>query len=418
MKPKILLMPAVILLTAAGLGRAEAPEGFKHIVEGNTAFALDLYAQLTNLEGNVFFSPYSISAAMALVYAGAKEQTALQMAKTLHFSIKTEPNALELSEPFHPAFGRLIEQLNLQGQKGDYQLFIANALWGQKDYPFLNSFIKLNKDFYHAGLENVDFISQTEPARLKISQWIQEKTQDKIKNLIPAGALNAAVRLVLTNAVYFKGNWAQQFDPKNTKDEAFYISQEKTVQTPLMRRKGKYKYGQHVSFLHAMGVKVQILELPYKGNDLSMIVLLPEKNYIRQLEEDLTAQTLTAWTSSLQTQEVDVFLPKFRMTGQFSLTETLAKMGMPDAFSGAADFSGITGTKDLFISNVLHKAFVEVNEEGTEAAAATAVIAPTAAMPEPPLVFRADRPFVFLIKDTKTGSILFIGRIANPIQEQ
>ncbi|MBP8604453.1 MAG: serpin family protein [Phycisphaerae bacterium] len=418
MKPKALFMPAAVLLMAAGICWAEFQPYSKAIVEGNTAFALELYAQLKNQDGNLFFSPFSISTALALVYAGAKEQTARQMAQTLHFPFDTEPNALELSEPFHPAFGRLITQMNRQGQKGDYLLSIANALWGQKDYPFLDSFIMLNKNFYHAGLETVNFISETEAVRLKINQWIQDKTQDKIKNLIPAGALSAATRLVLTNAIYFKGSWAEEFDPKLTQNEPFYISHDRTVPAPLMHRRGKYRYGEHVSFRTARGIKVETLELPYKGGDLSMVVLLPEKGYAGRFEEDLTAKLLTQWMNSMQMKAVDVYLPRFKIESQFSLSQTLAAMGMPDAFGSTADFSGITGTKDLFISDVLHKAFVEVNEEGTEAAAATAVIAPTAAVPEPPLVFRADRPFVFVIKDNKTGSILFIGRIMNPVQEQ
>ena len=345
------------------------------------------------------------------------------MARTLHFPDFADPNAsgwLKTPDQFHRAYGRLIGRLNEQGQKGHYQLSVANALWGQKDYPFLESFITLNKDFYHAGLENVDFVRETEKARRKINAWVENKTQDKIKDLIPPGALDAMTRLVLTNAIYFKGDWAEQFDKKQTQDAPFYITHNKTVQSPLMHRRGDYKYGEHVSTQHDGGVKVQILELPYKGYELSMVVLLPEQGSIGHFEEDLPVEMLKSWTSGLRSREVVVYLPKFKMASQFSLSKTLTAMGMPDAFDpGAADFFGMTGDKELFISDVLHKAFVEVNEEGTEAAAATGVMMSLSSsldIEEPP-VFRADRPFVFLIKDNNTGSILFVGRVMDPTKE-
>ncbi|NLW83101.1 MAG: serpin family protein [Phycisphaerae bacterium] len=376
------------------------------IVNGNTSFAFDLYARLKAREGNLFVSPYSISTALAMTYAGARNDTATQMAQTLHFASN--------QREFHPTYRRLIDQLNEQGQKGDYQLTVANALWAQKDYTFLESFINLNQRNYKAELENVDFVKETEPTRVKINQWVEDKTQSKIKDLIPPGILDSMTRLVLTNAIYFKGDWAGRFDGQQTRAEPFYVSQEKTVQAPLMYRKGQYPYGEHVSLRNDRRVKVQVLVLPYKGNDVSMVVLLPEKGYLRHVEEDLSTETLAVWTSQLRSQDVEVFLPKFRMSCQFSLDRTLAAMGMPDAFGDAADFSGMTGAKDLLISDVLHKAFVEVNEEGTEAAAATGVVMRLRSMPAPTPVFRADRPFVFVIRDNATGSILFMGRVADP----
>ena len=421
MKTKIYISITIVMLTAAcHCFAGEKKEGTaKLIVKGNTQFAFDLYAQLRTQEGNLFFSPYSVSTALAMTWAGACGPTEQQMAQTLHFAECIDPNTPAAREAFHSTFGQLIEQLNRQGRKGVYKLSVANALWGQKDFKFLESFIELNNRYYHAGLENVDFVNKTELTRQKINRWIEAETQGKIKDLIPPGALNARTRLVLTNAIYFKGDWAEQFDKKQTQDEPFYSSHEQTVQTPLMHRKGRYKYGKYVSNRYARGVDVQILELPYKGNDLSMVVLLPEKGYLRPIEEDLSAETLTAWTSQLRSQEVDVFLPKFKMTAQFSLARMLSAKGMPDAFDpGSADFSRMTGTKGLFISDVLHKAFVEVNEEGTEAAAATGVMmALSGAMGEPP-VFRADRPFVFVIRDNATGSILFVGRVADPTKSE
>jgi serpin B len=253
----------------------------------------------------------------------------------------------------------------------------------------------------------VDFVTETEKTRQKINRWVEDKTNDKIKNLIPEGALNAMTRLVLTNAIYFKGDWASQFDKDDTEDADFFVSPEKTVTASLMYQKEEFKYAENEL--------LQILQLPYKGDDLSMLVLLPkEKIGLADLEKELTADKLTEWQKRMYEQEIEVYLPKFKMTSQFSLSETLKKMGMSDAFDpGKADFSGMTGNKDLFISAVLHKAFVEVNEKGTEAAAATGVMMQLSmALDEP--VFRADHPFIFMIQDNKTGSILFVGRVMDP----
>jgi len=402
MKTITYIMITAVLVSAAGVCFAEAKtdDSVEMIVSGNTAFAFDLYAQLKDEDGNLFFSPYSISTALAMTYAGAKANTAEQMAETMHFS--------RYHREFHPMFGLAIDGLNQQGKKGDYQLSIANALWAQKDYPFLDSFIDLNKQYYKAGLENVDFINETEKTRQQINQWVEDRTNEKIKDLIPEGVLNALTRLVLTNAIYFKGDWASQFDKDNTKDADFFISPDKTVTAPLMHQKEYFKYGQTDT--------LELLELPYKGDDLSMLVLLPkEKDGLAALEKELTAENLTAWQKRMYKKEVLVYLPKFKMTSEFSLNDTLKAMGMSDAFDQLkADFSGMDGTKNLYISAVLHKAFVEVNEEGTEAAAATGVVMGLRSMPAPPPVFRADHPFVFIIKDNNTDSILFVGRVTDP----
>jgi len=397
------LILTAILLNAASVGLAQDPNqiSVQPVVRGNTEFAWNLYAQLKDADGNLFFSPYSISTALAMTYAGARGDTAEQMAFVLNLPM--HPKVL------NPAYGALISELNDPNRADNYQLAVANALWGQKDFAFLDAFIQLNNDYYHAGLENVDFINETEPTRQKINQWVEDKTNDKIKDLIPAGALDAMTRLVLTNAIYFKGDWASQFDKDRTEDADFFVSPDKTVTAPLMYQKEAFKYGQTE--------KLQILELPYKGDELTMLVLLPKaKDGLVALENELTAQKLTEWQKQLRNRDIEVHLPKFKMTSEFSLSGILEKMGMPEAFSEKADFSGMTGKKDLHISDVIHKAFVEVNEEGTEAAAATAVIMKTFAMLAPPPVFRADHPFIFLIQDTKTESILFVGRVVDPTE--
>ena len=417
MKMIIYLILIVISFNTVNVCLAEdkKDDAAELLVKGNTQFAFDLYAQLKNQDGNLFFSPYSISTALAMTYAGAKCETAEHIAQTLHFpecNGSESPGWMRTTEQFHRAFGRLIDRLNQQGRKGDYQLSLANALWGQKGYPFLDSFIELNGQYYHAGLENVDFVKETEKSRLKINQWVEDQTQDKIKDLIPEGILDAMTRLVLTNAIYFKGDWASKFDKDNTSDAPFYLLSDETVTVPLMFQKEKFNYGQTDA--------LQLLELPYKGDDLSMLVLLPkEKGGLADLEEQLTTETLAEWQKRMRKREVKVHLSKFKMTSKFSLSDTLAAMGMPDAFDGTkADFSRIDGSRSLYISEVLHKAFVEVNEEGTEAAAATGVIISRTSLPAPPPVFCADHPFVFVIKDNNTQSILFIGRVADPTKEQ
>jgi serpin B len=406
----LLIVAAIVAMTPAA--RAERPDDGKAdrtaAVQGNSQFALDLYAQLRGQDGNLFFSPYSISTALAMTRAGAKGDTAAQMDKTLHFTLG--------QDILHAAFGALAKEVNGDAaqpsdKKRGYQLSTANALWGQKGYPFKPDFLKLTKDNYGAGLNNVDFIGATEQARQTINSWVEKQTQDKIKDLIPPDGLTVDTRLVLTNAIYFKGDWASQFKKDATKNEPFHVAADKKIDAPLMHQTGDYGYLDGGTF--------QALEMPYAGKDLSMVVLLPKKvDGLPDLEKDLTADKLAGWIGKIHTQEVIVTLPKFKTTQQMSMTEVLSKMGMPIAFMpGRADFSGIADAKEpLFISDVFHKAFIDVNEEGTEAAAATAVaIATESARVEPPTPeFRADHPFVFLIRDKRSNSILFFGRMADP----
>jgi serine protease inhibitor len=384
-------------LPAVEPGRA-APEDTAAVVKGNNAFAFDLYGRLRETEGNLFFSPYSVEAALAMTSAGARGRTLEEMEKTLHYPPQ---------EQLHPAFKALNARLNGEpGAKRGYQLSTANRLWGRKGYGFRPEFLKVTKDHYGAGLEEVDFGGDAEGARKTINAWVEKETHDKIKDLLKPGAVKGGTRLVLTNAIYFKGDWRYQFKKDATREQPFTLADGKQVKAPLMQQKGRFRYGE-------LG-DVQVLELPYAGKELSMLVLLPKKaDGLADLEKGLSADRLAAALGRLHEFEVEVTLPKFKTTSEFELAKELSELGMPTAFTPEADLSGISGGRDLYISQVVHKAFVEVNEEGTEAAAATAVVVdPTGAVPMP--VFRADHPFVYLIRDNQTGAVLFLGRLSDP----
>ena len=368
------------------------------LVLNNSDFAIDLYHKLRSSEGNIFFSPYSISTALAMTYAGARNETEKQMAKAMHFTIS--------QDKLHPAFSNLQEKLKKVQKKGNVQLLIANSLWPHKGYPFRNEFLGLVKKNYKTEITAVDYVRQTEKARKTINAWVEEKTRDKIKDLIKPGILDALTRLVLANAIYFKGNWASQFDKKHTRDMLFKLSPDKTSKTPMMYQKGQFGYWADKD--------LQVLEMPYVGKQLSMVVLMPTRvDGLPQLEKKLNVENLRRWNSRLRERKVDTWLPKFKLECDFRVDKALQAMGMVDAFTGDANFSGMDGTDWLYISAVLHKAFVDVNEEGTEAAAATALVMTLKCAPMDPQ-FRADHPFVFLIQENQTGSILFIGRMTDP----
>jgi serpin B len=376
------------------------------IVEGGNQFALDLYQQLCSEEGNLFFSPASISTALAMTYAGAAGDTEAEMAKTLHFQMP--------KDQLHDGVRALQAYWTTSDKKKGIRLNLANRLWGQESYEFLPAFQQITRDKYAAELARLNF-AQTEDARQTINRWVEKQTEDKITDLIPAGVLSADTKLVLTNAVYFHGIWSDPFNKDRTKDEDFNLTATDKIKVPLMHRWDEFRYG-------AVD-ELQILDLPYGDGSLSMVVLLPEEiDGLANLESKLTFQNLQRWMASVkQEDEVKVYLPKFKTNSQFQMADTLKAMGMELAFDTArADFSGMTGGRDLFISEVIHKAFVDVNEEGTEAAAATGVVmAPTAAPiqePKEPPVFRADHPFVFMIRDNRHGGILFLGRITNPLE--
>jgi serpin B len=402
------LAAGVCAALTAGLGSissAEPPQtvhpDVATVVKGNDAFALDLYQQLRAKDGNLFFSPYSISTALAMTYAGARGQTATEMEKTLHFTLG--------QERLHPAFGALVRQVNGHGQPRKYELTVANRLWGQKNYDFHQDFLKLTEDHYGAGLKEVDFVKATEAARKTINGWVEEQTRDKIKELLQPGILNANTRLVLTNAIYFKASWHRAFDKGATAPGKFLLPGNKDVEVQLMH--------QTVDAGYFNGGNFALLDLPYEKGDLSMVVLLPKDvDGLPALEKSLSADKLAGWLAKRGHAKVILTLPKFKVTSAFELKDALTALGMKTAFTPAADFRGITTRDQLFISAVVHKAFVDVHENGTEAAAATAVVVEKSESGGHPdlVTFRADHPFVFLIRDNQSGSILFMGRVVQP----
>jgi serpin B len=375
------------------------------LAESDNAFAVDLFGRLRRQPGNLFFSPLSISAALAMTYAGARGETAAEIAAVMHFP--EDPSRL------HPAFKQLQESLLAAGKTEDppYELDLANRLWGQRDYEFRPEFLTTTRDFYGAELALVDFAGALEPTRQGINAWVAGRTKQKILDLIPQGALGPSSRLVLTNAIYFHGKWARQFKEKLTRQEPFWRTTTESIDMPMMRQSG--------SFAYAESGNVQMLELPYRGGELAFVILLPkERDGLAELERVLTCEDLGRWLAGLQgsAREVDLTLPKFKLTSSFELADVLRAMGMRTAFTSAADFSGMASKGDLQIDRVIHKAFVDVQEEGTEAAAATAVTMRVTSVQSPvqKVIFRADHPFLFLIRDLRTGSILFLGRLADP----
>jgi serpin B len=366
------------------------------------AFATDLYAQLTSQAGNLAFSPFSIETALAMVYAGARGRTADEMAAVLHLG----PN----NAATHAGYGALLRQLAADGNAPGSELDTADALWGQDGYSFSPGFLQLLRGAYGADLHRTDFRGATEQARATINDWVARQTHGKIQDLFPRGVLTGDTRLVLTNAVYFKGDWAVPFDPNDTHDGAFSVAPGRTVDVPLMHQEAMFRYG------HRDGV--QTLEMAYAGSHLAMDVFLPDRaNGLGDLERQFTPAHLARWTSGLRQQLVAVTLPKFQVTGQFDLNHALSALGMPTAFSHAADLSGMNDGRDpLQISAVLHKAYVGVGEKGTEAAAATGVGIGVTCVPggPTPQEFRADHPFVYTIRDTSTNAVLFLGRVADP----
>jgi serpin B len=393
----LLTIPLVFASTASA--QAKLPPDALKVAADNNDFALQLYAELAKKDGNLFFSPYSISTALAMTYAGARGNTAEQMKTTLHF--------LQDPKLLHPGFRAINEHLLGKNPKRKFELSVANRLFGQKDYGFLPEFLKTGTEFYGAGLEELDFIKQREKARQTINAWVEKKTNDKIKELIKEGILSVDTRLVLTNAIYFKAAWARNFDEKKTAPGEFFVEPGKSVKVPMMR--GSIRTG------YFKGDGVEVLALPYEQNQLSMLVLLPAKDSsVAKLGAALTQANLKKWTGKFGDNMVDVRMPKFKYTSEFSLNNTLQALGMTDAFHPMrADFSGIASGERLFISNVVHKAFIDVHEKGTEAAAATAVVVDRTSLPTP-ATFTADRPFLFLIRDNASGSILFMGRVSNP----
>lgn len=380
----------------AGESSADPPGRMK----GTQSFAANLYTTLMGRDGNLSFSPSSISSVLAMAYEGAKSSTRTQMAAVLHFPLDRRQFHSFLSE-------NSTGIASLSGQP-DIGLSFANALWGQTGYVFSQRFLSDLKQYHSSELRLADFSGQTETARGTINGWVEEKTGGIIRDLIKQGVITPDTRLVLINAIYFKGLWAAPFSRKNTRPGRFSLSPKKASTVDMMDQTGDFRY------LEAAGLR--ILELPYTGGGLSMLIILPvAKGDLSAAEQSISPSALGRWLDDLEERhpgQVHVRLPRFTVSSEFDLSRTLVSMGMPDAFGAGADFSGMTGSRELFIGAVVHKAFVEVNEEGTEAAAASAAIMTKSI----PMVreFHADHPFLFLIKENRTGRVLFMGRVLDP----
>ncbi|MBM3317292.1 MAG: serpin family protein [Candidatus Eisenbacteria bacterium] len=405
--------PAGDAPAAATAARPEVTEADRaEAVKSVNAFAADLYKRLRTVDEfkgrNMFFSPYSISTALGMTYAGARENTAEVMRRTLRFTLE--------DARLHAALGGLARELNAAGREGAFRLSVANRLWGQEDWPLLPEFLGLVERDYGAGIELLDFrAGEGEPARRTINTWVEKQTQERIKDLIPRGIFDDETALVLTNAVYFKADWAAPFEKNATHEAAFRPAAGREVKVPTMYGRAQFGYAETED--------LQLLEMDYLGERTSMVVLLPrEVEGLAGLEEAISAESLDGLVAEIGRQEVEVFLPKFEFaSGSVKLKETLSDLGMAEAFMrGVADFSGMNGIKppldgSMFIQEAVHKAFVAVDEKGTEAAAATAVIMGRAtSVPPPAPVFRADRPFLFFIRDRFSGAMLFMGRVTDP----
>ncbi|MBW2256513.1 MAG: serpin family protein [Deltaproteobacteria bacterium] len=369
------------------------------VADANNDFALDLFGEMRAEEGNLFFSPFSISSALSMTYAGAAGTTADEMAEVLHVGLD--------DDLWHANFGDLTRDLAGDHPGRGYQLSVGNRLWGQDGYPWLQSFVDVNAVHYDAPLEDLDFAADPESARVTINDWVEDQTKGKIEDLLQPGVITSDTRLVLTNAIYFKADWASQFDEGDTYDGAFTLADGLQVITPLMNQELEFQAGAFDG--------VSVAKLPYQDDEVSMVLLLPDAHDgLPALEEGLTAAQIDGWIADLETAEMLLILPKFEMTYDLSLSETLRDLGMTSAFEPlSADFSGMADLVEgsLFISDVVHKAYVKVDEEGTEAAAATGVVV---GVTSAPIGFQADHPFLFLIRDDLTGSILFMGRVADP----
>ena len=389
-KPRLDALPAE---------EARVPE----LVRGNTAFALELYQALFNGGENLFFSPYSISAALAMTYAGARGETEGQMAEALRWTL---PQA-ELHAAFNALDGALLES-GAPEVEGALQLHIVNALWGQQDYAFLASFLDTLAQNYGAGMRLVDF-AQSEAARRLINGWVEEQTEDRIQKLLPPQSVDAATALVLTNAVYFKAAWMYAFAEAQTHQAPFTNMDGRQVQVPMMSRVADLGY--------AESARWQAVELPYADGRWSMVALLPTLAGFDDASRALSAEELATLLQGLQTESVKLSMPRFTMESSVKLQDALMALGMVDAFGPAADLSGMDGTTELFIDQVYHKAFVAVDEVGTEAAAATAVVVARGGVAEAEKEVTLNRPFLFLIRDTQTGTVLFFGHVVDPLAE-
>lgn len=380
--------------------RYATTQSVQSLVNSLNDFSFTFYNEIIkDGESNIFYSPYSIFTALSMAYEGARNNTAVQMKDIL--------NILQNDSVTESSFGRLYNLLN-QNKEG-YIINTANALWTNVGYNFLDGYINLLKSYYVAEADELDFSKNVEAAKA-INTWIEEQTKDKIKDMIKPEMLSDLTKLVLTNAIYFKGLWEKQFNPKNTYETDFETNTLEKVKVDMMSYSSEDK-----NFNYTVTDDLKIIELDYTGNDISMIIILPKENNISLAEDQLSAVNLINWINSFTKTKIDILqIPKFKLETEYTLNSMLSSMGMTDAFLPyIADFSGMDGTNDLFINNVLHKAFIDVNEEGTEAAATTAIIVGTTSILEPH-TFIADHPFIFLIQQKETDAVLFMGKVINP----
>lgn len=403
----------------------------EHLSAANTQFSLDLFKKISggNASGNVFYSPVSISSALAMVSLGARGNTAAQMIKVLGFN--NEPPMMQQTQKpqtpaelkkcpeekpedqIHSSFNKFMSELNKPGVP--YVLSLANRLYGEQSYQFVEKFLNDAKSYYEAGLEKVDFKDKSEIARVNINKWVETKTQEKIKDLVPQGAIDGMTKLVLVNAIYFKGNWEKKFPKEDTRDGQFKLNKNQTKPVKMMYQEAKFPLASIPE------INSQVLELPYDGKNLSMLIILPNEmeddtTGLQKLEKALTYEKLMEWTKpeDMHQQEVQISLPRFKMEEKYDMKSLLISMGMEDVFDmQKVNLSGMSSNNDLVVSKVIHKAFVEVNEEGTEAAAATGAVMMFLSYIEPQ-IFNADHPFLFFIRHNPSKSILFYGRFCSP----
>lgn len=391
-------MKKICLMVFIALLNLQTNAQTTEVAKANNMFAFDLFQKLSEKEtGNIFFSPLSLTSALGMTYAGANSETQSQIEKVFHF-----PHG---DKKIHAQLGNI--QKKFSGLSSDgIEVSMVNKLWAEKTYKINNNYSKQLKKDYSAAIELVDFIKQPESARSKINNFIADQTKNKITELLPSGSINSLARLVLTNAIYFKGNWQNQFDSKKTKEADFFVAPLKKASCQMMSQTGSFKFCEGDGF--------QTLELPYKGESLSMLIILPEEGInIDQFQKKLSFDKLNSIQEELSNHEVWVLFPRFKSSTGYQLKPLLTEMGMPVPFSNDADFSVINSKKDLKIFDIFHKAFIEVNEKGTEAAAATAVVIGIKSV-QRSFKFEANRPFIYLIRDTKSGIILFMGKLSNP----